>query len=105
MGSQISCGLDKAGCPVSQSVKDILVDKHPPAREAVPDSLLSSDNVDVPFDFVCFYHLTGDMVKLAAFHTHGVSGPSGVDAYSWHRLCSSFGCASVSLCNSFAAVA
>jgi len=24
--SQISCGLDKAGCPVSQSVKDNLVD-------------------------------------------------------------------------------
>ena len=81
--SQISCGLDKAGCSVSQSVKDILVDKHPPAREAVPESLLSSDNIDVPsFDPILFECLTGDMIKLAAFHTHVASGPSGVDAYS-----------------------
>ena len=45
------------------------------------------------------------MIKLAVFHTHVASGPSGVDAYSWRRLCSSFGCAPVSLCNSLAAVA
>ena len=42
---------------------------------------------------------------MAAFHTQGAAGPSGVDAYSWRRLCSSFGRASVSLCNSLAAVA
>ena len=55
--SQISCGLDKAGCPASESVKDILVDKHPPATEAVPEMLLSSDNIDVP-SFL-FERLTG----------------------------------------------
>ena len=27
--SQIPCGLDEAGCPLTQSVKDILIDKHP----------------------------------------------------------------------------
>ena len=41
------------------------------------------------------------MIKLAAFHTLGASGPSGVDAYSWRKLCSS---ASVNLCNCLAAV-
>ena len=52
-----------------------------------------------------FDRLTGDLIKLAAFHTQGAAGPSGVDAYSWRRLCSSFGRASVGLCNSLAAVA
>jgi len=46
--SKISCGLDKAGCPVSQSVKDILVDKHLPTMETVPELLLLSDNIDAP---------------------------------------------------------
>ena len=40
LDSQIPCGLDEAGCPLTQSVKDILIDKHPPARMAVPESLL-----------------------------------------------------------------
>jgi len=67
---------------------------------------LSSDNIDVPsFDPILLERLTGDMIKLAIFHTHVASGPSGVNAYSWRRLCSSFGCAPVSLCNSLAAVA
>jgi len=29
-------------------MKDILIDKHPPARMAVPESLLSSGNADEP---------------------------------------------------------
>lgn len=50
-------------------------------------------------------HLTGDseLIKLAAFHTQGVPGSSGVDAsfvdaYSLCRMCSSFG-DSVGLCS------
>ena len=106
LDSQIPCGLDEAGYPLTQSVKDILIDKHPPARMAVPESLLSSDNANAPsYDPILFDRLTGYLTKLAAFHTQGAAGPSGVDAYSWRRLCSSFGRASVNLCNSLAAVA
>ena len=32
-------------------------------------------------------------------HTQGAAGPSGVDAYAWRRLCSSFQGASTDLCN------
>ena len=39
------------------------------------------------------------MIKHAAFHTHGAAGPSGVDVFAWQHLCSSFGDASVGLCN------
>ena len=70
-----------------------------------PESLLPSDDTSGPsYNPVLFDRLTGELIKLAAFHTQGAAGPSGVDAYSWHRLCSSFGRASVSLCNSLAAV-
>jgi len=51
-----------------------------------------------------FDGLTGDLIKVAALRTQGAAGPSGVDAYSWRRLCSSFGKASQILCNSLAAV-
>ena len=57
------------------------------------------------YDPILFERLTGDLSKLAAFHTQSVAGLSGMDAYLWRRLCSSFGCASVTLCNSLAAVA
>ena len=91
LDSQIPCSLDEAGCPLTQSVNDILTDKHPPARMAVPESLLSSDNANAPsYDPILFDRLTGDIIKLAAFHTQGAAGPSGVDAYSWRRQCSSF---------------
>ena len=58
-----------------------------------------------------FEQLTGDLIRWAALCTHGAGGPSGVDALSgvdahaWRRLCSSFGSASVTLCNSWAAMA
>lgn len=44
--SQIPCGMDKDGCPLTRSMKDVLIEKHPPARVAVPESLLSSDTTD-----------------------------------------------------------
>ena len=31
------------------------------------------------------------MIRQAAFYTHGAAGPSGVDAFAWQHLCSSFG--------------
>ena len=37
--------------------------------------------------------------------TNGAAGPSGVDAYEWRRLCSSFKGASVDLCNALAGMA
>ena len=49
--------------------------------------------------------MDGCVIRRAAFHTHGAAGPSGVDAFAWQRLCSSFGNASVSLCNALASVA
>ena len=103
LDSRIPCGH---GDTLSRSVKDILVEKHPPGQVAVTESLLESGCVDaLCYDPILFEQLTGDLIKWAALRTHGAAGPSGVDAYAWRRLCSSFGAASVALCNSLAAVA
>ena len=73
---------------------------------AAADALLKPDCCNPPcYDPILFEQLTGDLIKWAALRTHGAAGPSGVDAYAWRRLCSSFGSASVTLCNSLAAVA
>ena len=66
---------------------------------AAADTFLESGYVDPP----CYdpEQLTGDLIKWAALCTHD----SGVNAYAWCRSCSSFGSASVALCNSLAAVA
>ena len=48
--------------------------------------------------------LTGDVIKRAAIQTHGAAGSSGVDAYAWRRMCTSFGDASASLCDSLSSV-
>ena len=45
------------------------------------------------------------VIRRAAFHIHSAVGPSGVNAFAWQRLCSSFGDASVGFCNALASVA
>ena len=106
LNSKVPCGQDGDGSTLWKSVKDILAEKHPPGHTANAECLLESDDVNAPcYDPVLFDQLTGDVIKWAALRTKGTAGPSSVDAYAWQRLCSSFGSASVSLCNSLAAVA
>jgi len=105
LDSKVPYGVNSCGSSIFKSVQDILSGKHPSAQPASADALLKPDSVRVPlFDPVLFDCLTGDLIKLAARQTQGAAGPSGVDAYSWRRMCSSFGNASVTLCNSLAAV-
>ena len=94
--SKIPCGPDGNGDTVWKSVKDILAEKHPPACAAVTESLLESDSIVAPcYDPVLFEQLTGELIRWAALRTHGAAGSSGVDAYAWQRLGSSFGSASM----------
>ena len=89
-----------------KSVQDILAQKHPQGQVAPADTLLGPGCCNPPcYDPILFDQLTGDLIKRAPLCTHGAAGPSGVDAYAWRRLCSSFGSASVASCNSLAAVA
>ena len=45
---------------------------------------------------------TGSVMRSAALRTFGAPGPSGVDARSWHRICTSFHAASNDLCEAMA---
>ena len=59
---------------------------------------------DAPVNPIVFDNLNADAIHQAALHTCGAAGLSGLDAYAWRRLCSSFGSASRNLCSALAAV-
>ena len=69
------------------------------------DSLLESDSIDAPcYDLILFEQLTGDLVRWTTLCIHSAADISGMDTYSKWWLCSSFGSASVTLCNSLPGV-
>ena len=105
LDSLVPSGFDSSGNPLFKTTKEILQEKHPQGRVASQDSLLDTSSDTPCFDPILFDSLDACVIKRAAFHTHGAAGPSGVDAFAWQRLCSSFGDASVGLCNSLASVA
>ncbi len=84
-------------------VKDILAEKHPPASPAHADFIVDTDPQTV--HHAIFNDLDARCIRSAALHTEGAAGPSGVDARSWRKLCSSFGSASEELCKALAATA
>ena len=57
------------------------------------------------FHPVIFDALDGALIRGVALRTQGAAGPSGLDAFSWRRLCTSFQGASDDLCQSLAMVA
>lgn len=88
------------------SVFEELVKKHPQPTPVVPDALFAPDSpLPSPCHPVVFDRLDGVMIREVALHIDGAAGPSGVDAASWRRMCTSFGNASSDLCLALAAVA
>ena len=79
-----------------RSVKDILVDKHPPAQRphlsAIVPLSLTSDFHPILFDCV-----TPELIRSSALKIESSSGPSGLDAANWKRICTSFGTSSFDL--------
>ena len=95
---------DPVSCPGGEkSVRDILRDRHPPAQPINHDALLKDDTPAV--HPVVFDSIDKGLVRSAALKTSGAAGPSGLDAYCWRRLCTSFGRASSDLCQALANVA
>ena len=62
------------------------------------------DGEPEPANPIIFNGLDADAIRQAALHTHGTAGTSGLDAYAWRRLCSSFKSASNNLCTALASV-
>ena len=81
---------------------DVLRAKHPMGIPACPEPLL--ENTPEVVNPIIYSSLDADCVLGAALHTHGAAGISGLDAFAWRRLCSSFKSASRDLCHALAAV-
>ena len=96
-------GLDDI-IPQSQGLttRNILRDKHPPGKPACPESLLPDCVESV--NPIIYSDLDAECILQAALHTQGAAGLSGLDAYAWRRLCSSFKSTSHDLCHALAAV-
>ncbi len=87
-----------------QTVRDILIQKHPPGQPAHPETLLQSSPIQKPHP-VLFEQIDGERIRMAALKSQGGAGPSGLDSQGWRRLCTSFRKASSDLCNSVALLA
>ena len=86
------------------SMKDILKEKHPEQQSVCSRSLLHHDNI-ISAHPVVFEALDGKIIRRLALNVKGGAGPSGLNAYSWRRLCTSFGEKSDGLCHSLALMA
>ena len=53
---------------------------------------------------VVFDSIDARLIRSVALKTTGAAGPSGLDAYSWRRMCTAFKTTSSSLCQSLADV-
>ena len=94
--------VDNGGSEPS-TVKDVLKSKHPLGQGASPDSTLQGVPPDV--HPVIFDSIDAAMIRSTALNTRGAAGPSGLDAYTWRTLCTSFKTASKALCHSLALTA
>ena len=86
-------------------VCDELLRKHPKGQPACLAALKSLDGCGESFHPVIFEALDGALIRNAALRTRGAAGPSGLDAFGWRHLCTSFQRASDDLCCFLALVA
>ena len=114
LGSAISCLLNEMGKGVlglkdttdGKTVKELLLEKHPKARNGDPDSIVSQTEIEPPdFHPVLFDNITGALVRQRALQLGGSGGPSGADSTHWKRMLTEHGRPSDDLCNAIALVA
>ena len=89
--------------PSSPSVREVLLQKHPPAQQAHPDCIVDGEPQEL--HPVVFESLDASVICSAALKISGAAGLSGLDAHEWRRLCTCHKGASKDLCASLATVA
>ena len=87
--------------PDGRTVKDHLLDKHPPGTPASPSAISDQTPALEPHSIV-FDQIDGALIRSISHQLDGSAGPSGLDAHAWKGLCSSFHKASDDLCQSVA---
>ena len=89
--------------PISPTVRDTLVHKHP-VRQPVCNSCIVPEEPQDPHP-VIFESLDANAIHSAALRVNGAAGPSGLDSHAWRCLCTSRKGASRDLCAALASVA
>ena len=87
------------------TVKEVLLQKHPPAQRCEPSTLFKPANKTMPFHPVLFDAIHGSSICTAALRTKGSHRASGLDATAWRRMCCSFKRSSKELCEALAKTA
>ena len=90
---------------MGQSVREILLDKHPCSRPL--DASAVTPPFPVAFDphSVYFDRISGSLIRFIALHVDGAGGPSNLNAHCWRCICSSYHGASADICNALAGLA
>ena len=93
-GGVLSLDSINIGC----SVKNILLDKHPPAQPP-NTSLILSDFSSSDFHPILFDSISPELIRSVALKIGGSSGPLGLDAADWKYMSTSFCSSSTDLCS------
>ena len=83
-------------CTGSQSLKEVLKSKHPQPQAADPNVCISG--IPLRVHPITFEAINANLIRSCTLKATGTCGPSGLKAYDWRRLCTSFQTASDSLC-------
>ena len=94
--------IDEIATPEGDSVRDVLLMKHPQGQPPHPSAIVSSSMSPDGLHSILFDSLNGDLIRRSALKSDGSSGPSGIDAAGWKRLLSSFRRYSSDLCEAVA---
>ena len=103
-----SLPLDQVADPESdnsETVRDVLLKKHPPKQPPSVSSLLEPESQPPEPHPVMFEVIDGQLIRNTVLKMDGAAGPSGLDAAAWKRICTSFKTASADLCKSIASTA
>ena len=89
----------------SESVRDILLKKHPPKQTYKAETIVNSKTTVADPHPIIFEWIDGQLIRSMVLKMDGAAGPSGLDIAAWRQLCTSFTSASYELCDNLAAVA
>ena len=90
--------------PDGRTVKQHLLDKHPPGKAMDPSTISNCPPTSRPHP-VIFEEIDGRLIKTTIQRMDGAAGPLGLNAGDWKRLCCSFQRHSDNLCRAVAGLA
>ena len=74
-----------------ETVRDVLLKKHPPKQPPRLSSLIEPDSPPPEPHPVMFEVIDGKLIRSTVLKMDGAAGPSGLDATAWKRMCTSLG--------------